>query len=331
MKEFNDIKDQIKDSHLLLGNGFSIAYNKNIFSYDSILKEIKDTHQQILNKLNTANIEFAMKHIDNCINTIKVVDSSKQATEINSKLSTLKEEFKSKLQSAITTLHPANQTIVKDDNKKLCQKWLKTITNNFSKKIFTLNFDLLLYWTLLQDIENNKKLRDNFQNKQQDDKCYFSNSGGTKTVLFLHGALHLFHDIDGTYKIVYHDHQCLVEEISNNISKNNYPLCVINGTSTQKFNDINRNHYLRTCFTNLSKIRQDSLVTYGWSWADNDQHIIHAILKNKTLKTLYIGCFGEEEYNRIQPYITNQKSQNLNIIYFDTSTVNPWQRDLYPD
>ena len=74
MKKFNEIAEEIKGSHLLLGNGFSVAYDKDIFTHNSIAKAIEGAnaqHKEILKKLNTVNVEFAMKHINDCINTIQ--------------------------------------------------------------------------------------------------------------------------------------------------------------------------------------------------------------------------------------------------------------------
>ena len=89
---------------------------------------------------------------------------------------------------------------------------------------------------MLQEINNEDgkvKLRDNFQDKEGD-KCYFNDSKGSKSLLFLHGALHLFHDNAGTFKVTYSNGHYLIESILGNIKNNSYPLCVINGTSEEK-------------------------------------------------------------------------------------------------
>jgi hypothetical protein len=284
-----------------------------------------------------------MKHIHDCINTIQIINGGNTTDDIVVKLQEINNQFKVTFQTAITTLHPEKQTIVNVDKKQKCKQWLSNITNEFEKRIFTLNFDLLLYWTLLQEINNEDvkaKVRDNFQDKEGD-KCYFNDSNGSKSLIFLHGALHLFHDKSGTFKTIYNAEHCLIEGIIANIKSNHYPLCIINGTSEQKLSDINNNYYLRTCLKNLSTIK-GNLVTYGWSWSEHDKHIIDAILNNNGIDIIYIGCFGEGEYNVISSKINKEfntivqksrskqnksssKQSSRQIVYFDTSDVNPWE------
>ncbi len=42
---------RIKTKHLILGNGFSISYDKNIFSYDALNTFIEDTQSDLVRKI----------------------------------------------------------------------------------------------------------------------------------------------------------------------------------------------------------------------------------------------------------------------------------------
>jgi hypothetical protein len=51
LKKYHEIKDEIKGSHILLGNGFSVAYNNTIFTHDSISNAItNEQHKETLKK-----------------------------------------------------------------------------------------------------------------------------------------------------------------------------------------------------------------------------------------------------------------------------------------
>ena len=62
IKYLNSKKDRQK--HVLFGNGFSIAYDRNIFSYNALSDFISKTDDPLINnlfeKLNTKNFELIM-------------------------------------------------------------------------------------------------------------------------------------------------------------------------------------------------------------------------------------------------------------------------------
>src|SRR5687767_6797559 len=87
-------KGRIK--HLLFGNGFSIAYDPKIFSYNALSKFIDNIDNDLLKKLfevvNTKNFELIMQQLDNFIEIAKAFstdkDLVKKITEANAVLKT---------------------------------------------------------------------------------------------------------------------------------------------------------------------------------------------------------------------------------------------------
>ena len=63
------LDSQKSQKHLLLGNGFSMAYDHQIFSYNSLSKFIDSLDDEILHKLfgivKTNNFELLMQQLDN--------------------------------------------------------------------------------------------------------------------------------------------------------------------------------------------------------------------------------------------------------------------------
>ena len=58
------LKSQKRSKHLLIGNGFSMAYDTKIFSYNALSKLVEDSDNELLRKLfavvNNRNFEQIM-------------------------------------------------------------------------------------------------------------------------------------------------------------------------------------------------------------------------------------------------------------------------------
>src|SRR4051812_28257014 len=70
-----------RKKHLLFGNGFSMAYDKNIFSYNALSSFIENTGdpliQRLFEKLNTKNFELIMQQLDNFCEIAEVFGADK--------------------------------------------------------------------------------------------------------------------------------------------------------------------------------------------------------------------------------------------------------------
>ncbi|KHE92074.1 MAG: DUF4917 family protein [Candidatus Scalindua rubra] len=93
--------------HLLLGNGFSMSYDKKIFSYNAFSNFIKKTDNQLLRKLfgiiKTCNFELIMSQLDVFYQlAVEFVADKGLADKITIATKSLKE----KLVDAISELHP---------------------------------------------------------------------------------------------------------------------------------------------------------------------------------------------------------------------------------
>src|SRR3546814_14975755 len=68
-----------RQKHLLFGNGFSIAYDSEIFSYNALSKFIDEIDNDLLKKpfqvINNQNFDLAMQQVDNFIEIAKALTS----------------------------------------------------------------------------------------------------------------------------------------------------------------------------------------------------------------------------------------------------------------
>jgi len=102
IQSYEDVIKHLKKSkrkkHLLLGNGFSMAYDHKIFSYNALYEFIENLDNELLSKLfniiNTKNFELVMQQLDNFLELAKVFSTDK---ELITKLENASEELKTSL------------------------------------------------------------------------------------------------------------------------------------------------------------------------------------------------------------------------------------------
>lgn len=145
--------------------------------------------------------------------------------------------------------------------------------------VYTTNYDLLLYWVIMDEKD---QFKDFYWSKvAEEDRVTFDISdtavwGDVTKILYLHGALHLFHNVsDTTYKAVGNDEGSILEQFRKNLKS--IPLFISEGTSKDKMRSIRRNDYLSFAYERFATHR-GSLVVFGHSLnSEFDQHIIDAM------------------------------------------------------
>lgn len=200
--------------------------------------------------------------------------------------------MKKKLVKAITLLHPQNLDSVRATIGDI-NPYLGLLDNDKFKSIFSLNYDLLLYWIIMQ---NAKQGRSGLEDDGFRGKGYPTWPGNKRsmTIYNLHGALFFFAlTSESGYNYVLEkirnaNGSSILDLVENRIMKDSFPLYVCEGTSKEKLNHINRSDYLRYAFYKIKEI-EGELVLYGVSLADNDEHIWEAIGENKNINKLYIN------------------------------------------
>ena len=114
-----------RQRHLLFGNGFSMAYDANIFSYNALSTFIEKTNNDLLMKLfeviNTKNFELIMQQLDNFVEIAKAFGVDKTFID---KLLEANEILKNSLIEAVKELHPEHVFIVPEERSKACHAFL---------------------------------------------------------------------------------------------------------------------------------------------------------------------------------------------------------------
>ena len=225
---------------MLLGNGFSTNLSAS-FSYNELFKisELPQTTVILFEKLQTSDFEFVLSEIQRAI---PVVESLIGESDV---LSNSYNEIKIRLIESIATVHPEHWEI---PHETLLQ--LRDYVWSF-KKVFTTNYDLVLYWALLLEIKEKPwRSKDFFwSNGTEFDPLDTDTDKSICTlVYYLHGALHLWRSAraEREGKSQSKDGATLLEQFNlHGMTWDRNPLFVSEGSSNSKKQAIDRSNYLR--------------------------------------------------------------------------------------
>ena len=254
------------------------------------------------------------------------------------KLQSDADALKEHLVAIITNSHPEKSTSITASERVACLDFLEPFN-----RIYSLNYDLLLYWVILDLVNSGKNYTDGFSNTEysEDDAyvVYANDSSTPQNLYFLHGALHLFDAGDEFHKITYNNSQiCLVDQIKQALADKKYPVFISEGTSKQKKQKIIHNAYLNHCYKSIKKIGGD-LVIFGTLLKKNDEHILNAIL-NSDVQNIYLGVSSNSDIKHIEAAVDeyNQNFEQLKtakklrkdrtkaLHLYDYKTANVWGR-----
>ncbi len=305
-----DANAKFSKKHLILGNGFSIACRPNIFHYGSIFAEADFSGYpnlpHVFEALETQDFEVAINSLETsaALHPIYETETSDAAEQMLADASALKDI----LIDTIAKNHPEGPFDISEQEFQHCRTFLANFLSPGSDgHVFTLNYDLLLYWALMhkddEDTFDPKHLvtNDGFGNDEDDaDTDYVvwrGESGGrTARVHFLHGALHLF---DAGYQLHKYtwirNGDRLLEQARSAMDQGLFPLFVAEGESLKKRERINHNAYLYQGLKLLGSnvdIKTHCYFIHGHSLAKNDDHILCRLGRGR-FKKMYLGVFGD--------------------------------------
>jgi hypothetical protein len=284
-----------RQKHLLLGNGFSMAYDSGIFSYNALNKFIESVDNPLLKKLfsivDNKNFELVMQQLDNFLEIAEMFGSDK---ELTSQIKSANEELKHSLIDAVKELHPEHVFTIPEEKSTACFRWL----NEYLAKggnVFTTNYDLLLYWVLMRN--ESKNHTDGFGLDKEDADYIPSNEANyselrwgknksDQNVHYLHGTLPFS---DGGIDIIkeeYTTKHYLLENIKERMKKKEYQIFVTAGNGREKLMNIMHNKYLTYCYETLCAI-EGSLVTFGFNFGQYDDHIRMLLTKRQSFEKIH--------------------------------------------
>lgn len=249
---------------------------------------------------------------------------------VDTKTDNAYENIKTALINIVNEVHCEYSKIV-DQLPQLYQ-----FTKQF-KTIVSLNYDLILYWTLMYGNRESDghKFKDCFQSggifssSWQNMREPIYHQKEVTLTFYQHGNLSIFRDINNSEIKLHSDgSDNLLNVITKQWTDEKIPLFVAEGTDTKKLESIKSSPYLTTIFYEVLPdliTQKANLVIYGWSMGEQEKHLVTQIFKGKSLGKVAISTFDkkQEECHRISMLI-NDITSETKIEFFDSQSSGCW-------
>lgn len=339
---------QFKKRHLLLGNGFSIACRPKIFTYASLFEQADFSSAprlpDVFKAVGTTDFEHVIKLLEDASRIVPVYSSTAAAAA--KQMAADSEALKDILIQTVANNHPNIPNEIADEQFWACRRFLSHFLGDGNKdgKVYTLNYDLLLYWTLMHDDMGfddpiDLAANDGFGRDEDTEPEYVNWMGESgahgQRVHYLHGTLHLFDAGAELQKYTWvNTGKPLLEQAREAMGSNKFPLFVAEGKSNQKLAKIKHSAYLHHSYKSFSSQmaqRNDALFIFGHSLADNDQHVLKKIARGK-IGQVYVGLYGDPESpgNKLIRSAATALAHSrddrvsLDVAFFDAASARVW-------
>lgn len=324
--------------HILLGNGFSRALFNKVFDYKALFERAKTklsvTAQQAFTALGTTNFEEVMRALKHTSTLVDIYAKSKPSVSVAMRKDL--DAIRDLLAATIAASHPDRPGDITLAQYTSCKKFLA----NF-KCLYTCNYDLLLYWTVMQEeILPAVDHDDGFRRPDERDAEYVVwevQNTDAQNIHYLHGALHIFDAGHELQKYTWINTNIpLIDQIRGALAEDKYPLFVSEGTWKEKLNRIQHSNYLGRSYRSFAKIG-GALFIFGLSLAENDEHILTLMDDNK-VSDVFVGVFGDPDAAWNKPMIERARQlaakrserRKLTVHFYDAATAQVWDRPSPP-
>lgn len=306
---------------LLIGNGFSRALRDDIFNYASLLDRADfgdrdGTLRQLFERLDTYDFEAVMRLLESTATVLETYGNSEALLNL---VRQDQEQLKNALISAISSSHLERPQDVRTEQFSAARLFLARFD-----AIFTVNYDLLLYWARNQDRlpPPGYQTDDGFRAER-----VWQEYDTRQNAHFLHGGLHIYEDNSSVKKLTHANADVpIIDQVRANLVQRKFPLFVAEPNSEKKLKRIERNPYLSYCYRALRKI-EGTLIILGHSMDTNDRHIFKQIEASQVTRVL-VSIHGDElsESNRnvranALAFLGNPRTT---IEFFDAESAEVW-------
>jgi hypothetical protein len=337
-----DISDDTSKT-VLLGNGFSIA-GDNIFDYRRLLEraQLDANLMRIFAGLDTADFEIVIEQLNNSAHLVSLFND--ENSELSESLLIAARSLQENFANLITTEHASYQQVFRQihNGAEILERNCFSFLSRF-EKIFTTSYDLLLYWTIMLNLQHHRMNHntpriptdDGFRRGGEDQPLrYFDPT--SQEVFYLHGSLFLLREDINAIKIE-RDGEAwmnLLDVIRSNINEGQSPLTVLEGNTRLKLQRISEHAYVTEAFRALSGISGD-LFIHGHSLNQTDQHIFNAINRSHNVRRIFISAVSGNDENTMlndvdadnmfrQSISRFGNRDNREIIIYDGCSANVW-------
>lgn len=322
---------------LLLGNGASRAVWDS-FEYPSLYEEAKKAGRidlsltKLFSDFGTNDFEYILKLLSQTKRVNEILRVKDRYTP------RLYKKLKKTLIDTIRDVHPKHEQV----------KSLLLPMAEFMKRfdtVLSLNYDLLVYWAMLEGNDKyGKWFKDGFVDEGRFDNDYHAltepyQAEGATLVFYPHGNLILATEFLGDeIKLSRSGEKYLLDTILGIWEERDHiPLFVSEGETDEKLQAIRRSNYLKTVYDYEIDSSNDSLVIYGWSFRDEDEHILKGIVHggvDRIAVSVHTSSGNAQsfceaiEHKINKMYYTLKKKRKCKIFFFDSESDDVWIHKL---
>lgn len=213
----------------------------------------------------------------------------------------------------------------KDETKTVVEKILTTGGN--IKSAYNCWFNDTIANAIEAPIKDDLKVLEFNDGFLKQDKILKWDKSNECNYYHLHGAYHIVKEKAednkfNIFKISSTSKKSMMDEINGYMEDGKTPISILKGNAEQKKQDIDNNDYLKNCYENLEELA-GLLVVIGVSFADNDNHIVKAIVENIKLEKVYIGVYKNKDtsYDNLANYKKKFNTISDKVVYFEVNDV----------
>jgi hypothetical protein len=319
--------------HLLLGNGFSIACRRDIFLYDKLFEradfsDLSPSVRLAFRALGTSDFERVIKVLRDASDVLEAYPDA--PTHVRQQLRDDADRLREVLVETIASSHPSHPASITESEYAACREFLQHFTS-----VYTLNYDLLLYWTVMHTAQGEAPRSDDGFRKPPDDfdagyVTWDPSQSHDQSMWYLHGALHVFDTGTEVQKYTWNNTGVrLINQIRDALQRDYFPLFVAEGTSAEKYERIRHSDYLAKAYRSFQEIT-GALFVLGHSLAANDEHFLKVIERGK-VRHLFVGLFGDPEHpnnkaimRRASLMPSRRRRGALTVSFYDSASARVW-------
>ena len=327
IRQWAEIQEKYQGGTLLLGSGASMAVHP-AFGYSSLREAAQTTGHltQAVNEVFTAfgtdDFELVLRHLwqASLVNKALIVAPGR-----------VEEAYRQVRAALIATVRDIH---ISYDDASTHFEAIYTFMRGF-EPVLSLNYDLIVYWSMMAG--NNvlgRWFKDGFQRGGvfREDWGALRNpygADGATLVFYPHGSLITARKNDYTERQLSAaggDAFGLLDRILEEwLGGTVVPLFVCEGTTTHKKQAISGSNYLARVFWDALPSISSTLVIYGWSISDQDEHILEQIkLAKSKLLRIAVSVYGgnQAEAQRMEAKLAELEVNEL--VFFDAQSPGCW-------